>query len=82
LFFKRFFNVKLVYTIQVIGPWLWGKKLKGPSEVNDPPVHGIKNAVPRFDYSMRLKKMIPFPQQFAFIHRLPKYLVDAGHVIC
>jgi hypothetical protein len=24
LFFKLLFNVKLVYSIQVLGPWLWG----------------------------------------------------------
>ena len=24
LFFKRLFNVKLIYSIQVLGPWLWG----------------------------------------------------------
>ena len=26
LFFKRLFNVKLVYSIQVLGPWLWGNR--------------------------------------------------------
>jgi hypothetical protein len=24
LFFKLHFNVKLIYSIQVLGPWLWG----------------------------------------------------------
>jgi hypothetical protein len=24
LFFKLLFNVKLIYSIQVLGPWLWG----------------------------------------------------------
>jgi hypothetical protein len=26
LFFKLLFNVKLVYPIQVLGPWLWGNR--------------------------------------------------------
>ena len=26
LFFKRLFNVKLAYSIQVLGPWLWGNR--------------------------------------------------------
>jgi hypothetical protein len=26
LFFKRLFNVKLIYSIQVLGPWLWGNR--------------------------------------------------------
>jgi hypothetical protein len=24
--FKRLFNVKLIYSIQILGPWLWGNK--------------------------------------------------------
>jgi hypothetical protein len=54
LFFKLLFNVKLIFSIQVLRPWLWGNKpffssvvgqRKGPSGANDPPVHGIKNAL-------------------------------------
>jgi hypothetical protein len=26
LFFKLLFNVKLIYSIQVLGPWLWGNR--------------------------------------------------------
>jgi hypothetical protein len=26
LFFKLIYNVKLIYSIQVIGPWLWGNR--------------------------------------------------------
>jgi hypothetical protein len=26
LFFKLIFNVKLIYSIQVLGPWLWGDR--------------------------------------------------------
>ena len=26
LFFKLIFNVKLIYSIQVLGPWLWGNR--------------------------------------------------------
>ena len=56
LFFKRLFNVKLVYSIQVLGPWLWGNRPffffsgwaeEGPSGANAPPLHGIKNALAR-----------------------------------
>jgi hypothetical protein len=54
LFFKLLFNVKLIYSIQVLGPWLWGNRpffssvmeqRKGPRGANAPPVHGIKNAL-------------------------------------
>ena len=26
LFFKLLLNVKLIYSIQVLGPWLWGNR--------------------------------------------------------
>ena len=26
LFFKLIYNVKLIYSIQVIGPWIWGNR--------------------------------------------------------
>jgi hypothetical protein len=26
LFFKLLFNAKLIYSIQVLGPWLWGNR--------------------------------------------------------
>jgi hypothetical protein len=26
LFFKLLFNVKLIHSIQVLGPWLWGNR--------------------------------------------------------
>jgi hypothetical protein len=51
---KLLFKVKLIYSIQVLGPWLWGNRQiffsvvgqgKGSSEANAPPVHGIKNAL-------------------------------------
>ena len=54
LFFKLLFNVKLIYSIQVLGPWLWGNRpffssvvgqRKGPSGANVPPVHGIKKCL-------------------------------------
>jgi hypothetical protein len=54
LFFKRLFNVKLIYSIQVLGPWLWGNRpffssvvgqRKGPSGANAPPLHGIKKCL-------------------------------------
>ena len=54
LFFKRLFNVKLVYLIQVLGPWLWGNRpffssvvgqRKGPSGANAPPLNGIKKCL-------------------------------------
>ena len=54
LFFKLLFNVKLIYSIQVLGPWLWGNwpffssvvgQRKGPSGENVPPVHGIKKCL-------------------------------------
>ena len=57
LFLKLLFNVKLIYSIQVLGPWLWGNRLffssvvgqrKGsshPSGANAPPVHGIKKCL-------------------------------------
>jgi hypothetical protein len=47
-FLKRLFNVKLIYSIQVLGPWLWGNmpffssvvgQWKGPSGANAPPLH-------------------------------------------
>jgi hypothetical protein len=56
LFFKLIFNVKLIYSIQVLGPWLWGNRpffssvvgqRKGPSGANAPPVHGIKKCLVR-----------------------------------
>ena len=51
--FKLLFNVKLIYSIQVLGPWLWGNRSffgaigpvgqrKGSSGANAPPVYGIK----------------------------------------
>jgi hypothetical protein len=47
--FKLLFKVKLIYSIQVLGPWLWGNKPffssvvgQRPSGANAPPVHGIK----------------------------------------
>ena len=52
--FKVLFNVKLIYSIQVLGPWLWGNgsffssvvgQRKGPSGANAPPVHGIKKCL-------------------------------------
>jgi hypothetical protein len=55
-FFLKHFNVKLIYSIQVLGPWLWGNKpvfssvvgqRKGPSGADDPPVHGIKKCLAR-----------------------------------
>jgi hypothetical protein len=51
---KLLFNVKLIYSIQVLGPWLWGNRpffssvvgqMKGPSGANAPPVHGIKKCL-------------------------------------
>ena len=55
LFFKLLFNVKLIYSIQVLGPWLWGQlaifsslvvgQRKGPIGANAPPVHGIKKCL-------------------------------------
>jgi hypothetical protein len=55
LFFKLIFNVKLIHSIQVLGPWLWGNRpfffssvvgqRKGPSGENAPPVHGIKKGL-------------------------------------
>jgi hypothetical protein len=63
LFFKLLFNVKLIYSIQVIGPWLGGNwpffssvvgQGKGPSGANAPSVHGIKKCLelkPRSDQS-------------------------------
>ena len=54
LFFKLLFNVKLIYSIQVLGPWLWGNRSffffsggaeEGASGENAPPVHGIKNTL-------------------------------------
>jgi hypothetical protein len=56
LFFKRLFNVKLIYSIQVlyialasgaIGhffPSVVGQR-KGPSGANAPPLHGIKKCL-------------------------------------
>jgi hypothetical protein len=57
-FFFKLFNVKLIYSIQVLGPWLWGNKpffssvvgqRKGPSGANAPPVHGIKKCLESFN---------------------------------
>jgi hypothetical protein len=57
LFFILFFNVKLIYSIQVLGPWLWGNmpffssvvgQRKGLSGANAPPVHGIKKCLAFF----------------------------------
>ena len=54
LFFKLLFNVKFIYSIQVIGPWLWGNRpffssvvgqRKGPSGAFAPLVHGIKKCL-------------------------------------
>jgi hypothetical protein len=57
LFFKLLFNVELIYSVQVIGPWLWGNRTfflqwwgsRGRDPAlganNAPPVHGIKNAL-------------------------------------
>ena len=54
LFFKRLFNVKLIYSIQVLGPLLWGNRpffssvvgqRKAPSGANAPPLHGIKKCL-------------------------------------
>ena len=54
LFFELLFNVKLIYSIKVLGPWLWGNRpffffsvgqRKGPSGPNAPPVHGIKKCL-------------------------------------
>ena len=54
LFFKLLFNVKLIYSIQVLGPWLRGNRpffssvvgqRKGPSGANTPPVHGVKKCL-------------------------------------
>jgi hypothetical protein len=54
VFFKLLFNVKLIYSIQDLGPWLWGNRpffssvvgqRKGPSGANAPPVHGIKKCL-------------------------------------
>ena len=54
LFFKLLFNVKLIYSIQLIGPWLGGNwpffssvvgQSMGPSGANAPPVHGIKKCL-------------------------------------
>jgi hypothetical protein len=56
LFFELLFDVKLIYSIQVLGPWLWGNRpffffsggqRKGPSGANAPPVHGIKKCLVR-----------------------------------
>ena len=52
--FKLLFNVKLIYSTQVLRPWLWGngpffssvmRQRKGPSGENAPPVHGIKKCL-------------------------------------
>ena len=53
LFFKRLFNVKLIYSIQVLGPWLWGNRplffLSGGAEEGaqwgKSPLHGIKKCI-------------------------------------
>jgi hypothetical protein len=48
------FNVKLIYSIQVLGPWLWGNRpffsslvgqRKGPCGANAPPIQGIKKCL-------------------------------------
>ena len=53
-FFKRLFIVKLVYSIQVLGPWLWGNSpfffFNGGAEEGAqwgkcPPLHGIKTCL-------------------------------------
>ena len=50
LFFKLLINVKLIYSIQVLGAIghffssVVGQK-KGPSGANAPPVHGIKKCL-------------------------------------
>jgi hypothetical protein len=70
LFFKLLFNVKLIYSIQVIGPWLGGnwpffssvvEQRKGPSEENAPPLHGIKKALFKYKittYTGCIKKKV------------------------
>jgi hypothetical protein len=54
LFLKLHFNVKLIYSIQVIGPWLWGNRpfffFSGWAEeeargTNAPPIHGFKKCL-------------------------------------
>jgi hypothetical protein len=54
LFFKFLFNVKLIYSIPVLGPWLWdnrpffffsGGAEEGASGANAPSVHGIKKCL-------------------------------------
>jgi hypothetical protein len=56
LVFKLLFNVKLIYSIQVLGPWLWGNRplyifffsggaKEGAQCGNAPPVHGIKKCL-------------------------------------
>jgi hypothetical protein len=51
LFVKLLFNVKRIYSVQVLGPWLWGNRpffssvagqREGPTGANAPPVQGIK----------------------------------------
>jgi hypothetical protein len=63
LFFKLLFNVKLIYSIQVLGPWLWGNRpffssvvgqRKGPSGANAPPVHGIKKCLENMTWQQLL----------------------------
>ena len=58
LFLKLLFNVKLIYSIQVLGPWLWGNRLflfsggaeEGTSGANAPRVHGIKKCLVSMSY--------------------------------
>jgi hypothetical protein len=90
LFFKLLFNVKLIYSIQVIGPWLWGNRpffssvvgqRKGPSWVNVPPVHGIKNALR--DWLITRPKYIPRSKLHAcsFLPRYDTYRKFDNHTV-
>ena len=54
LFLKFIFNVKLIYSMQVLEPWIWCNRpffssmvgqRKGPSGANALPFHCIKNAL-------------------------------------
>jgi hypothetical protein len=62
LFFKLLFNVKLIYSTQVLGPWLWGighfflqwwGRGKGPVGQLPHQSMVLKNALPNFDESFR-----------------------------
>jgi hypothetical protein len=54
LFLKLIFNVKLIYSMQVLGPWIWGNMPffffnggaeEGASGANAPPFHCIKKCL-------------------------------------